>query len=173
MHHSLHDAYKFKAKFSEIVLLAASVIFLSTTFASSELYLLLGLQPDTAKLFLGITSVIAFIGSLTLLLLKWPEKAAQHKESAELWGVALNKYRNTRLEDGAWPEDIITELNEEYFNASCDSIDIPDKVFSFLKVEYLAKVEISKLASRYPGAPYFILWTIVKVIGSYRALLQK
>lgn len=173
MHHSLSDRYKYKSKFSEIVLLTASVIFLATTFADSELYKTLGLQPDKSKLILGMTSVIAFIFSLVLLLLNWPEKAAQHKESADKWKVVTDEFRNNRQDNGEWLANSLTELKNIYLDALKYSIPIPDKVFNKLKVVYLSKVEVSKQLSKYPGVPYFIVWSITKITCIYKALRQK
>ena len=173
MHHSLCDTYRFRSKFSEITLLSASVIFLSTTFADSHLYTTLGFQPDISKTVLGITSVFAFICSLTLIILNWPEKAALHKKSAEKWGQALNKFRKLRQEDDTWPTSMLPELNEAYVDASINSIDIPDKQFNKLKAQYLTKVEISKSISKHPGTPHLIIWSIIKVTSIYKALLKK
>ena len=170
MHFSLCDDYKFYSKFSEIILLSASVIFLSTTFADSQLFTSLGFEPKLAKLFLGITSVFAFICSLALMLLRWPEKAALHKESAEKWGYVVNKFRSHKLSDGTWPAANAIELNDAYINASENTIDIPDKKFNKLKAKYLKKIEISKLISKHPGVPYFISWSIIVIKATYKAV---
>ena len=48
--------------------------------------------------------------------------------------------------------------------------DRPDNKFNSLKVRYLLKVEISKLAQTFPGAPRFLLWIVVRVRGSYAVI---
>jgi len=173
MHYSLHELYKFGAKLSEIILLSASVIFLSTTFLDEKYIILLNLDPDFSKFILGVTSVISFMFSLVLILLKWPEKAALHKSSAEKWGELLDEYRNAKLDDGTWASDTVEKLNEKYTNVSSNTVIIPDKKFNKLKANYLAKIEISKLISKYPGAPYSIIWMIIKCKGIFDAVTQK
>lgn len=162
MHHSLRDYYRRRATFAEIVLLTSSVIFLVTTFADSNFYKLLGLPTDLSKLILGLASASTFLSSLILLLLDWPGMAASHKDSAERWFVVSTLFRDTRLEDGVWPMDQANKLSTAYTDVCKNSVDIPDKKFNALKVQYLTKVEISKIASKYPGAPYFLLWILVR-----------
>jgi len=162
MHHSLRDDYRRRATFTEIILLTASVIFLLTTFADPSFYKLLGLPTDLSKLILGLASAAAFLSSLILLLLDWPGKAASHADSAERWFVVLALFRDARLEDGAWPMDLASKLSTAYSDVCKNTVDIPDKKFNALKVQYLTKVEISKMASKCPGAPYFLLWILVR-----------
>lgn len=162
MHHSLRDYYRRRATFIEIILLTVSVIFLLTTFADSSLYMLLGLPTDLSKLILGLAAAAAFLSSLILLLLDWPGKAANHKESAERWFVVLTLFRDARLEDEAWPIELASKLSTAYADVCKNTVDIPDKKFNVLKVQYLTKVEISKMASKYSGAPYFLLWILVR-----------
>ena len=172
MHYSLHDQYRFGAKLSEIILLSASVIFLSTTFLDVKYIEILGWDPDVSKLILGVTSIFSFMFSLILMLLKWSEKSALHKSSAEKWCQLLNEFRDTKLEDGTWKESDISILNEKYAIVSSNTLAIPDRRFNKLKADYFSKVEVSKLISKYPGSPYFILWCIVKFKGICNAVSQ-
>lgn len=173
MHHSLRDYYRRRTTFTEIILLTASVIFLLTTFADSDFYNLLGLQADFSKLILGLASAAAFLSSLILLLLDWPGKAASHKDSAERWFMVLALFRDTHLEDGTWPMALASKLSTAYADVCKNSVDIPDKKFNALKVQYLTKVEISKIASKYPGAPHFLLWILVKFSATNKAVRGK
>lgn len=173
MHFSLRDSYRFWSSVSEIILLIASTVFLSTTFADSSLFQFFGLDPQYMKIALGVASVIAFICSLTLLLLRWPEKAVQHKKAAQKWSNALTAFRDTRLEDKTWPPESHQILNDLYSTTTDNTAAIPDKKFNNLKAQYLLKVEISKLLSKYPGAPRFLLYLLVRLSGTYKALLKK
>ena len=170
MHHSLRDYYRRRATLAEIILLTASVIFLLTTFADSNFYNLLGLPTDSSKLILGLASAAAFLSSLILLLLDWPGKAASHKDSAERWFVVLALFRDARLEDGAWPMDLASKLSTAYSDVCKNSVNIPDNKFNALKVQYLTKVEISKMANKYPGAPNSILYILVRFSAINKAI---
>ena len=63
MHFSLRDSYRLLSSVSEIILLIASTVFLSTTFADSHLFEFFDLDPQYMKVALGIASVIAFMVS--------------------------------------------------------------------------------------------------------------
>lgn len=173
MHHSLRDRYRHRATFAEIIVLTASVIFLLTTFADSNFYKLLGLPADLSKLILGLASAATFLSSLILLLLDWPGKAASHKDSAERWFLVLVLFRDARLEDGTWPMGLESKLSTAYADVCKNSVVIPDKKFNALKVQYLTKVEISKMASKYPGAPHFLLWILVRSSSINRVIRRK
>ena len=173
MHHSLRDYYRRRTTFTEIILLAASVFFLLTTFAGSDFYNLLGLHTDLSKLILGFASAAAFLSSLILLLLDWPGKAASHKDSAERWFLVLVLFRDARIEDGTWPMGIESKLSTAYADVCKNSVDIPDKKFNALKAQYLTKVEISKMAIKYPGAPYFLLWILVRSSAIKKVIRRK
>jgi hypothetical protein len=79
MHAMLRDEFSLKAKISEVLLLACAVVFCATTFASDELYKTLGLVPALSRTILGMASVIAFILSLTLMVVDFRGQAALHR----------------------------------------------------------------------------------------------
>ncbi len=173
MHFSLRDSYRSLSTASEIILLIASTVFLSTTFADAHLFEIFGLEPQYVRVTLGIASVITFICSLMLLLMRWPEKAVQHKEAAQQWSNTLALFRETRKEDKMWPIESLQKLSDLYAATSDSVTAIPDKKFNNLKAQYLLKVEVSKLLSKYPGAPRLLLYLLVRLSGIYRAMLRK
>jgi hypothetical protein len=173
IHYILRDRYHSWAVHTEIVILAASVIFLLTTFADENLYNFLGIGNDLSKLILGLASAVTFFLSLILIVLDWPGKAASHKDSAERWFSVLVSFRDARLGDGTWPLGMANSLSAEYANVCKNSVGIPDKKFNALKVQYLTKVEISKLSDKYPGAPSFLLWILVKYSAITKAISGK
>jgi len=163
MHHSLKNHYRRCSLFAEVLLLSASIVFLLTTFADENFYQFLGLTPQSGKIILGLASAIAFLMSLILIILDWPGKTARHKDSAKQWHSLLSEFRDCRLNDKKWPDDQVERLMIAY-NAVCDSsASIPDNKFNSLKSRYLAKVEISKLASINPGVPAIILSIVVRI----------
>ena len=82
-------------------------------------------------------------------------------------------FRDARQEDGTWPIGLESKLSTAYADVCKNSVVIPDKKFNALKVQYLTKVEISKMASKYLGAPHFLLWILVRSSAIYKVIRRK
>ena len=161
IHSVLRDKYKHKANIVDATLLVASVVFCTTTFASDDLYLKLGLLPSESRFILGIASIIAFAASLLLLFSGWREKAVQHREAVEKWSSVLEEFRCKRDDSGSWHDADGTFLAGLYWEASRNTVTIPANRFNALKSKYLRRVEVSKMLSKYPGCPRFVCWTMI------------
>ena len=170
MHAMLRDEFAWKAKASEILLLACAVIFCVTTFASDDLYKLLGLVPSVSRIILGVASVVAFILSLTLMVVDFKGQAALHRQAVERWSNVLAKYRKHRNQDGTWPEEIRAELDFAYWEADRNSVKIPEQRFNRLKGRYLRKMAISELKSSCPGCPRLFLGFLLRYRDISKAL---
>lgn len=171
IHSSLADSLARRSKIVEIILLACSVIFCATTFATDELYLTLGVQPALGKAALGIASVLAFAASLILLFVDWKGQSEKHRQAASYWSKVLALYRDAWHSDGTWDAEKVEQLNNEYWDADEHSVSLPSgKRFTKLKSKHLMEVAISSLKSKYPGCPSVILWLIVRFKDSYKAL---
>lgn len=170
MHSILRGEFLCKAKLLEIILLLCSVVFCATVFAADRLYLALHLSPETCRIFLGITSIIAFAVSLMLTALDWRGRAIQHGDAMARWSNALEQFRIIRTESGEWPESARSALSALYWEVSHNTAKIPDARFNRLKTRYLRKVELSQLKSKYPGCPKACLWGMFIFKDSHRAL---
>ena len=170
MHHALHDRFQLKSTIAKISLLAAAVVFLTTAFAGADVYQSFRLTQELTMLTLDVASSVAFFFSLVLLIVDWPGSSARHQDAATQWSATLKLFRDRRLEDGTWPPEELGTLTAAYSESVKYSVAIPDKQFNALKIKYLTKVEISRLAEQSPGAPKFILWLIVRFSGAYTAL---
>jgi hypothetical protein len=170
MHSDLRDEFMLKSRVAEIVILVCSVILCSVTFASDDFYHTLGIVPGQGRVVMGIASVAVFAFSLALIVLSWNREAAQHAEAAKRWSDVLQRFRATRLEDKSWPSQVWAELSELYWQADKFSVDIPGRRFNALKARYLRKVLISRLKSKHPGAPRFILWLLIRIRHTSGAL---
>jgi hypothetical protein len=170
MHSDLRDEFMLKSRVAEIVILVCSAILCSVTFASDDFYRSLGMVPEQGRVVTGIASVAAFAFSLALIVLGWNREAAQHAEAAKRWSDVLERFRATRLEDMSWPSQVWAELSGLYWQADKFSVDIPGRRFNALKAQYLRKVLISRLKSKYPGAPRFILWLLIRIRHTSGAL---
>lgn len=173
MHFSLAGSAHRKAVFSELTLLAASVIFLTTTFAGPEFFLLFRPDETSTKMILGTASAIAFFSSTALLIVDWAGTSARHKDAAGRLSALLLTFREKRDENNNWPDSIADDLSTEYQRVNDVVVAIPDNKFNALKSRYLTKVEVSKLSSEYPGAPLFLLWSIIRIKASFDAILGR
>lgn len=171
MHSSLRDEFITKSRVAEIVILVCSMVLCSVTFATEDFYRTIGMSLEQGRFIMGVSSVIVFILSLALIVLNWHRKAAQHGEAAKRWSSVLQRFRATRLEDKSWPLEIWPELSSLYWQANEFSIGIPERRFNALKARYLRKVIISRLKSKYPGAPRFILSLLIRIRHTSEALL--
>lgn len=170
MHCDLRDEYMLKSRVAEILILVCTAFLCSVTFASDDFYRTLGMVPDRGRILMGVASVAAFASSLALLVLGWNRHAAQHAEAAKRWSEVLRRFRATRLDNKSWPAHVWTELSGLYWQADKFSVGIPGRRFNALKARYVRKVLISRLKSRYPGAPRFIVWFFVRVRHTSEAL---
>lgn len=170
MHHALKDRYSARAWAAEVVLLLASVVFCATTFAPDSLLTGLGVSAQASRVGLSIASVAAFAASLVLLVIDWKGWAARHTDAAAKWSSVLSRFREHQEDDGRWPVGAAEELHRAYWEAAHNSVDVPDKQFNALKAKYLLKVEISKRMQAHPGAPRLLLWLLIRVSGTARAI---
>jgi hypothetical protein len=170
MHSRLRDEFMLKSRVAEIVILVCSAILCSVTFASNNFYRTFGMVPEQGRVVIGAASVAVFALSLSLVVLDWAREAAQHAEAAKRWSDVLQRFRITRLEDKSWPSHVWAELSGLYWQADKFTVDIPDRRFNALKARYLRKVLISRLKSKYPGAPRFILWLLIRFRHTSEAL---
>ncbi len=166
MHHMLKDRYRFRARFAEILLLIASVVFCASTFASGETYGFFEIDALQTKFVLGIASVAAFAGALVLAVFDWPGKASRHEDATRKWTLVLQEFRESRGPDAGWPEDRREELSRAYWSANENTLPIPDADFNTLKSAYLTKVEASRLISRNPGLPSMFACFAVRARGT-------
>lgn len=171
IHAILRDKFALRARLVESTLLVCSVVFCATTFASDELYQILGIDAARGKVVLGITSVAAFAASLILLFVDWKGQSEKHRQAVERWSKVLALYRDAWHSDGAWETGKSAQLNETYWHADEHTVPLPSgAAFTSLKSKFLIGVEISKLKTRYPGCPRLILGLIIRFAGTYKAI---
>lgn len=163
MHSDLRDEFSRKARLAEILILICSAFLCSVTFAGAEFYQALAMDPGRGRILTGLAGVAAFASSLALLVLGWNRRAAEHTEEAKRWSAVLQRFRSTQLEDHSWPEVIREELSDLYWQTDKYSVGIPGRRFTDLKGRYLRKVLMSRLKSRFPGAPRLVIWLVVRM----------
>src|SRR5712691_2130422 len=170
MHGFLRDSLALKSRVAEIGLLACSVVFCATTFASDDLYHAIRLSPVTARFALRLASVAAFGFSLTLLVVKWKDRWADHRDAAKRWARVVEKFKSLRTDEGSWPDAVRDELNALYWDTDRTTLGIPEGRFNGLKRRYLRKVAVSELTSAYPGCPRALLSLLLFIRDTGAAL---
>jgi hypothetical protein len=161
MHTMLRDRYATRALIIDIVLLACSVIFCATIFAGDDVITQAGLSPRNVRYVLGVASITAFFASLIALRVDWKGKSARHRDAAQKLTSILSLFRETRQEDGTWPQDRGAELHQAYWEAMKNVVEVPARPFVGLKARYLKNIELSKMLDSIPGCPVFILRLIL------------
>jgi len=171
-HSILADRFTRRALVLDLLLLAASVVFCATAFAGDDAFASLGFDAAAARLTLRIASVAAFFCSVASLRVDWKGRGAKHREAVSRLHPVLALFRQARLHDGTWPADRQHELHGAYWVANGNIVAIPDDQFLALKARHLRKVELSKLASRFPACPLFVL-KVKLAFGSLRQCSSK
>jgi len=171
MHADLRDQYSRASCVAQIITLVASTFVCAMTFASDQVYSTLGLAPATGGMLVGFAGVAAFCASLALLVLDWRGKASEHAEAAKMWTRALQAFRAKRDADRTWPRDTWSDLSALYWQTDQHSVGVPSNRFTGLKARYLQKVVVSRLQSRYPGSPLFLIR--LKVRASHTAAVLR
>ena len=166
----LVTSLSFKIKFSKSILIACSIIFCATTFAGDDFFLTLGVQPNITRILLGIASVLALISSVILIVIDWEEKIIKHKEAVHKLKKINESFRENWGGENNWTDEIRAELNEKYWKANHDFIEIPDNKFNKFKSKYLIKVNVSKIKSKYPGCPILFIRIILFIRDTIRFL---
>jgi hypothetical protein len=167
-HGHLRDKFNRFALLFELFLLIFSLIGCVFAFACDDFYTTIRTTPLAARLSLGIISIIAFIGSLFLLLFNPRGKAADHADALASWTKLLGRFRNSETKDDTWPKHLVAELGKEYYSTSEHTKPIPSNVFNKLKSKYLLKVQISKLKTKYVGCPRLFFWIYLRWKDSLR-----
>jgi hypothetical protein len=157
-HGFLKDRHDRLARLFEISLLGCSVVFCATTFAQDGLYQWMGIPAEGGRYLLGVASIIAFGISVSLLAVDVRGRAALHGAAMDRWARAQIEFRRVQPDTGSeWPLPSRAHLHEVYWSADRESVKIPNSWFLALKSRHLRKVEVSKLKSRYPSCPRFVI----------------
>jgi hypothetical protein len=170
MHADLRDRHAAVGTLTEVVLLVFSALVTATTFAGAEFYSGLRVPPDVCWLLQGALGVLAFTGSVVLLIVDPRGKSARHADAAAKWWPVVDQFRRCRLDDRSWRPEDLAGLGEAYAAACAIVAPIPDSQFNQLKSRYLMKVAVSSLKDRYPGCPLIFLRLCLVVRDTSRAI---
>lgn len=157
MHTALRDRYARRALIVDCLLLACSVVFCATAFATDAALAHFHFTPDQVRYAIRVSSVIAFMLSIISLRMDWKGKSASHRDAASRMSKALAAFRRNKADDGTWLPGCVGDLDSAYCEATDNSVPIPENAFVILKAQHLKKVELSKMLDSNPGCPLLIL----------------
>ncbi len=171
MHSVLRERYKWRNLLVELLLLVASVMLLVANFADASFLTRITLSADTVAWWGKVGAVIVFVVALIMLKVDWQGKASGHGRARDELVRLKGRCREV-LGNGDDPAAFSEHLR--VCNATMAVLcPIPEKKFNKLKAVHLRKVEISRMISRYPGCPVFVLWGKLFFEASCMALKGK
>ncbi len=171
MHSVLSECYKWRNLLVEILLLVTSVMLLVTNFADASFLTRIDLSADTVAWWGKAGAVVVFVVALIMLKVDWQGKASEHGRARDELVRLKGRCREVL---GKGDDPAAFSEHQRVCNATMAVLcPIPEKKFPKLKAVHLRKVEISRMISRYPGCPVFVLWGKLFFEASCMALKGK
>lgn len=157
IHSILATRYYRKSQILELSMLAISTILVALTFVDPQILSFLNIHSDTARILIGVCSVLVFFLSIVSLIVDWKGKSAQHREAFKTLIPLKSEWREMRSSF----DDLDERSRIEFVRKSALILGtitpIPDAQFNQLKAEHYKKVALSKLISAYPGSSTMLL----------------
>lgn len=163
MHARLRDDYHRKALVIDLIILAGSVVFAVTTFATDQTFRELSISPAVAVNVLRGVSVALFFASVAALRVDWKGLEGRHDEAVRRLAKLVTSYREERDDTGLWPGAVASDLSRQFSETTTSIIPIPPRRFGSLKARYLRAKEVSKILDSRPGYPYVLAHIVVRL----------
>jgi hypothetical protein len=157
MHGVMADHYFTRARIVEISLLAASTVLAALTFLDTGLLSYVGIRPEDARILIGTSSISVFFISVTLLVVDWKGRAAQHREAFKALVALKTEWRELLASWSSHDDDSRINLARKSAMILEGLIPIPDAKFIALKARHYKKLELSRLISLHPGSSITLL----------------
>lgn len=138
----------------DLLLLLFAVIL--NTFVFFDNNILGDIDEKIIKIIIGVVSVIIFFISLVVFRVEWKKLAEQHEFAMHQLTKLKIKY-NLISEVEEITAERIKKITKSYLKVMEDLPKIPNSKFNNLKKKHLYKIELSKLISKNPTTPIFIL----------------
>jgi len=170
MHSKLRDRLNVIALSLDGFRLCISTILCATIFLDSDYLLVLGINPGIAKILIGSISVAILIISIISLRFDWKGTAEKHNQAINYLSTLKHKFHMMKGQENPDPM-VIEKLFLEYDQKMSEIVAIPEKYFNKLKHYHNKKVALSKLISKYPGCPLFLIRWIL-YFSSSKTLIE-
>lgn len=151
MHAVLRDRARRISIAISIVLLSGSIVSAALAFAGDDTRLELVGIGLTRSTWLGVFSVLVFVGTLVELVTDYRGVARQHSSAVRMLSNLKAQYQRAAPDAHSDWTAAATALSARYVDVMAQLVPIPESRFNNLKARHLRKVEISKLLSATPG----------------------
>lgn len=173
MHSILAARYARRSQILEIGMVAVSIVLLSVAFLDPEILSYFHIKPNTARIVIGLSSILIFFMSVLSLIVDWKGKSVQHKDGF----ATLVKLKTEWRDIIANFEEIDKRDLREFTNRSSLIVSqlspIPDSCFNKLKSKHFKKIELSKLISEHPGSTVFLLKLKVLFKSNFKIFIKR
>ena len=158
MHSILRDRFKRYSLIVEVLLMTSAILLNALVFIDFKYLKPIFNDELSSKISIGILSIIVFIMSIVILIVGWKQKSENHSQAVKRFFTLLSECRQIQsIEDESEKKSIASVFHNKYNELSNSIVPIPDKKFNKLKALHLRKLELSKLISKNPGYPVFLL----------------
>ena len=172
MHCILRDRYKKRAFIIDLMLIVASFLMLTLSFADEKFLCWIGVCPIEALQNGRIFAVVIFIISLFNFRVNWKEKFYKHSRARDELVRLKGETKKIMLNDKINSE--LLESHRQLCNLTMSGLcPIPENQFNKLKAKHLVKVEVSKMTNFYPGCPIILLRIRLFIKGFSNACRKK
>ena len=176
MHSVLRDRYGLKSIVLDIALISLSTLINATVFVDPSFLTFLHINTKLVQIILGMSSVLVFAASIISFRVDWKALSWQHQQAAEILSKlkSQTKLLLTAVSDNVLPGGEF-ELQYQLILSSMNDlpIKIPDKEFAKLKAFHRRKIEVSKLADKYPGSSAALLYLFVWYRSNLNLMFSK
>jgi hypothetical protein len=170
MHSILANRYLKRSQILEISMMAVSAVLLALTFADQQVLSYFSLSSATARILIGISSIVVFILSIVALIVDWKGKATQHRAAFNTLIPLKSEWREMLSNYNDHDEQVRSEFIDRSALILGHLIPIPDEHFNRLKAQHYRKVMLSKMISAHPGSSVLVLRFYLWYRSNHKAL---
>lgn len=157
MHSALRDQNHVRAVIMDILLLCSSVVLCTTVFLDFGILSFIKINPQWARITIGVSSVVVFMISLFSFRVDWKQKSEKHNQASETLSRLKSDCRELLVSDEQ-PDAPSVQRQIQVNNLTLASLPkIPENKFNHLKAFHYRKVELSKMIETHPGSSLFLL----------------
>jgi hypothetical protein len=157
MHSELSSMYKTRVLILDVLLIIITIILLTFVFADQLFLINFGINENSAKIILGLSSIFASFFSLLSYIIDWRGKKICHDQAFQALLGLKSEWRIYLLNEENIDFDSALKLEEKTDLILSQFIVIDDKVFNKLKKKHYMKVALSKAISNNPNLPLLLL----------------
>jgi hypothetical protein len=157
MHSILADRYRRRAQILDILLVAVSTVLVALTFLDPQILIHFKTQPESARLLIGLCSILVFLLSIVALIVDWKGKARQHREAFKTLAGLKSEWRGLVTAYDESDDRYKAEFSRRSALILGNLVPIPDSQFNRLKARHHRKVMLSKMISTHPGSSITVL----------------